>query len=136
MRQATDPSHLEYDALTHDVLDLENVVRGRIVSWLDSLTKHRRHVPRFMPPSCVVGQQVSIPGFPNQRYDVSAVVAHRSLGEDTRGQWGHFWAVPQNRPTPPQLAAGLEDDTYLVFGTKSSAMKLADETTVPRQAPK
>ena len=134
MRQTTDPSHLEYDALPHDAL--ENVVRDRIVLWLDSLTKHPRHIPRLMPPSCVVGQQVSIPGFPNQRYDVSAVVAHRSPKKVTRGQWGHFWAVSQNRPTPSQLATGIEDDTYLVFGTKSSTRQLADATPVPRQVPK
>jgi len=134
MRQATDPSHLDYDELPHDAL--ENVVRSRIVAWLASLTKHRRHVPRFMPPSRVVGQLVSIPGFPNQQYDVSAVVAHSSLEEDARGQWGHFWSVSQNRHTPPQLVAGIEDDTYLVFGTKSSTMQLTDEMTVPRQVPK
>ena len=134
MRQTTDPSHLEYDALPHDAL--ENVVRSRIVLWLDSLTKHPRHIPRLMPPSCVVGQQISIPGFPSQRYDVSAVVAHRSQKEDTRGQWGHFWSVSQNRPTPSQPATGIHDDTYLVFGTKSPARQLADATPVPRQVPK
>jgi hypothetical protein len=120
--------------LPHDALG--NVVRDRIVWWLDSLTKHPRHIPRLMPPSRVVGQQVSIPGFPNQRYDVSAVVAHRTPKEDTQGQWGHFWSVSQKRPTPLQTATGIEDDTYLVFGTKSSARQLADAMPVPRQVPK